>query len=541
MRRTQALKRAQALLQQRQQQMTQHVTLHKNGQVEILNTDEFTKLIPYKQQDAPKINEYLREEYPVKIIIGPFGSGKSSAVMRNAILRDAIEMPRCDDGIRRSRIAIVRNTQGELVSTTLATWNFWMNGLPEPKRNKKPVFTLAYEFNDEKGPIQLEVLWIALDRDGDIGKLASLELTSAFFNELKFIPKSIFNMMQDRIKRFPAKIEYIKQFDKLYGHLEKDERNEFYMRWLPYPSKIYADTNAPRAGHWIEELDINPIKGTRVYHQPPALIKNEDKKWQINAEADNILHVGSQYYLDMIPRGDEYVRVYAQGNYGTVVAGKPVYMSYNDDLHSVDDLTINPLETIYFGIDYGKICPAFIMAQFVNNQIRFIKEFIGDDMAVKQLYLHSVLPFLNKYCKGMTVEAVGDPANSLDGMEQLAECGFEAKKARTNNVEPRICSVDNRLNLLEQGKPKIVISRAGCPKLRDGFIGEYHYKELKVIGEDRFEEKPYKNHPYSDIHDAAQYVVMLIVDEEQLQMYENEMPQSFNKYDEDDASAVTGY
>src|SRR3972149_8779581 len=56
----------------------------------------------------------------VRLIMGPYGSGKSTWC-HNEIVRRTCSMPFWSNGRRRAKWAIVRNTSGELYSTTLQT------------------------------------------------------------------------------------------------------------------------------------------------------------------------------------------------------------------------------------------------------------------------------------------------------------------------------------------------------------------------------------------------------------------------------------
>lgn len=522
-----------------------HVKLRPDNFVEILNYgSEEPK--HYNTDYVKHLKKFLNDEsVPYKIIIGAYGSGKTSSLV-NAVLRDAVLMARCDDGIRRYKVAFIRNTAGQLETTTLNTWLYWTQGLPSPTRVKKPQLTYTYKFNDRDGEIILEVLFLALDREYDISKLDSLELTSAVFNELRHIPERIFDTVLTRIGRYPAKLDFAEKFEKEFGGTfeTKEEEMEFFRKWRPYKAKIYADTNPPKHRHWIAELDKKESNNIKVYHQPPALIKNEEGNWMINNDADNLAYVGDNYYLDMIDRGEEFVKVYACGEYGTIVDGKPVYPNYNDSLHCEDDLEIIPEETIYLGCDYGITCPAVVLAQFHGTRMRFFKEFIAEYESIKNLFESSIIPYLTMHAKGCPIVIIGDPADTSSGRQQLMELGFEPEIAATNHVEKRINSVVNALNMLVSGRPRFVISKRGCPMLREGFLGEYHYRRLKIIGEDKFIDQPNKTHPYSDIHDAVQYVVMYICDETGLnELYNRNIPsrqQLYNAYNTR-KSKVTGY
>src|SRR4051812_27103138 len=54
-------------------------------------------------------------------------------------------------------------------------------------------------------------------------------------------------------------------------------------------------------------------------------------------------------------------------------------------------------------------------------------------------------------------------------------------------------------------KPGRMISPA-CKVLRKGFAGGYHFKRVKVTGDERYHDTPNKNE-FSHVHDALQYAL----------------------------------
>ncbi len=126
-------------------------------------------------------------------------------------------------------------------------------------------------------------------------------------------------------------------------------------------------------------------------------------------------------------------------------------------------------------------------------------------MTVKQLATSAVIPWLELNAKSYAIKVYGDPANTLQGREQLIECGFIVESALTNRIPIRIQAVNEFLDQLHNGKPRFMLARKECPKLRQGFLGKYNYERLRVIGEEKYRDEPNKTHPYSDIHDALQY------------------------------------
>ena len=55
--------------------------------------------------------------------------------------------------------------------------------------------------------LEMEVWFLALDRSTETGKLRSLEISFAWINEASEVPKEIFDMLTQRVGRFPPKRE----------------------------------------------------------------------------------------------------------------------------------------------------------------------------------------------------------------------------------------------------------------------------------------------------------------------------------------------
>ena len=194
----------------------------------------------------------------VRVIMGPYGSGKSTLSIAEIVKR-ACEVPVWNNGRRRSRWGIVRNTSGELATTTLATWLSWFDELGDVRKRQKPMLTYEHTFNDGKGIVELELLFIALDRPEDVRKIKSLELTGCYINELSEVPKAALAHMKGRVNRYPSKA-FCKE---------------------PYWSGIIADTNPPEDDHWIfKDFEENCADNHVLFKQPPGLIKNKDNQWR---------------------------------------------------------------------------------------------------------------------------------------------------------------------------------------------------------------------------------------------------------------------
>lgn len=439
----------------------------------------------------------------VDLVMGPYGSGKSTMCVQR-IVAESCKMPYWSNGRRKSRWAIVRNTSGELVSTTLQTWLTWFSDLGDVRKRQKPLLTYEHQFNDGNGIVELDLIFIALDRPQDVRKIKSLELTGVYLNELSELPQNVLSHFKGRVNgRYPSK------------SFCPD----------PYWSGVIADTNPPDEDHWIyKDFELETTPNYRVLHQPSGLledqnglIKDKDGSYIQNPNADNVEHLSSDYYPKLAERQSEgFIKVYCCGRYGLVESGKRVYPEYNDDLHSVNRIEPIQGEPIYLGWDFG-LSPACVVIQITaRGQVRVLKEYIAEDIGIKTFAMNVVIPQLAvDFVYNKVGGSWGDPSGAkgdeimeeLSCIGELNTLGIKTLAASTNDINVRINSVRYFLNLMIDGMPAFLLSRDGCPVIRKGFMSGYHYKRLSISGDERYQDKPNKN-KYSHPHDALHYDLM---------------------------------
>jgi hypothetical protein len=474
----------------------------------------------------------------VRVVRGHVGSGKTTMMCAEIVFR-ACKMIPCKDGVVRSRWAIVRNTYGDLDKTTLKTWRMWFSHLGDMKWREGKSFTINHKFKaniikdgiSTLKDIEFELLPIALDNVSDVTKhLKSLEVTGVFLNELSELNRMVLDFFSGgRLPRYPS------------------------LKDLPegsiYWCGIFCDTNPPEEDSWIYKLfEIEQPQEYKMLVQPPAVIK-QGKTYVINPEAENLKNIanGEAEYVKMTYGKDEaFIRVYLMGEYGTLSDQKRVYYCYNDNIHSSDTVTIDNRSSLIIGIDLGTVAPSILIGQMQGAQATIIKEFCGEFTTIRAMCQDAVIPWLHENCQGMRIEiAQYDPADTMNGSEQLREFfGSAVGPAMTNSVQMRIDAVTKRLmGITAKGQPKIVISRQGCPQLRKGFNGKYYYRRVQVIGEDRYTEEPHKIHPFSDVHDALQYICLYV--NYMFDISENKEEQFWDdwkfKQIRDKANSITGY
>lgn len=443
---------------------------------------------------GPTVAAFHRSHAFVRGIMGPIGSGKSTACVLEILRRAQAQLPG-PDGKRRSRWAIVRNSYPELKTTTLKTWGEWC-----PPQFGRLTMDSPIRHHVVTKELDMEVFFMALDRDEDVRKLLSLELTGAWINEAREVPKAILDALTGRVGRYPAMIQ---------GGAT----------W----SGITMDTNPPDdQSWWYNAAECETPHGWEFFHQPGA----------DTAEAENLLNLPGDYYSRLIPGKDEdWIKVYVKGEYGFLIEGKPVYPMYRDRFHAAKEvLEASPALPILIGADFG-LTPAAVLTQHMaNGQWRIIDEYITDSCGVirfAELVLqycadnypkHALILPKDFLMKGSArpIQGFGDPAGNVRGQNDEKTAidimkeytAWPWKTAPTNDFTMRREVVVAALNRAIDGEPGILVSPK-AKMIRKGFSSGYHYKFIRSANGSmsQVHETPAKNE-YSHPHDGLQYVLL---------------------------------
>lgn len=485
---------------------------------------------------------------------GPVGNGKSVACLQEA-KRISFEQWPNSEGVRLSRGVIVRNTNPELRTTTLKTWKQWLPEKYAPVRMNPIITSHMVQKLPDGTTVDMEVLFLAMDRDDDVGKLLSLECTWIFLNEARELPYSVVKAARERVGRYPSEIDGYQDVHK-DGKLifdapkVRDEEGKLILsargeiQFKPCRRKaIIMDTNPPEDDHWwyqlAEEGCLRKAKNKAVAREetkrifeffdgPPPLFEEEDGTYTTNPLAENVEHLdgGFQYYLDMIAGNTpDHINVMVLGNYGTITEGRPVYPTYSDVTHC-SDVKVIPGLPICLGWDFG-LTPACVIAQLTpENQMRVIDELFSEDLDVHSFARDVVKPHLQQnYADYRIGFSLADPAGNNrgegegkasirilndmykdSGMETL-DMGFITEPAPTNDPTLRIDAVNRFLNRMVYGDPAYMLDRK-CSLLRKGKKGAYCYKRVASSGsEEKYRDVPDKNKS-SHTADAEQYIAL---------------------------------
>ena len=418
----------------------------------------------------------------IRGLMGPIGSGKSVACCVE-LMKLATEQEPSNDGKRYSRWAIIRNTYRELLDTTTKTWFDWF---------PKELGTWRagdMEFHMDVGDLNIQFLFRALDRPDDIRKLLSLELTGAWINEAREVPRAVLDMLQGRVGRYPSM---------------RDGK-------CPTRNCIIMDTNPPDTDHWWYRLfEEEKPDDWELFKQPSGLRRG----------GENLANLPAQYYTRLKQGHDQaWIDVYCHGQYGFVKDGKPVYPEYQDDVHCLKEhpaifkpkAGATPL--IYVGIDFG-LTPAAVMSQQLpDGQYQALTELVTEDMGALK-FGELLAQHLRSEYSGCEFEIWGDPAGEQRSQADektpfkvLKALGIPARPAPSNDPIIRRESVAKAFTTMTMtGKPRLVISPR-CKQLRKAYAGGYKYRRLQVSGDDKYMDKPDKNR-YSHVAEAHQYLMV---------------------------------
>ena len=435
----------------------------------------------YDYNDVPTIRRFALSDARFRNIMGPFGSGKSSGCVQEIIRRAHMQAPG-PDGIRRSRWAVVRNSYGQLKDTTIKTFHDWY---PPKIFGEWRVTDHTYIITEFPG-VHCEVLFRALDRPDQVSNLLSLEVTGAWFNEVREIPRTIIEAMDSRIGRYPSK---------------RDGGATWH--------GIIMDTNPPDEDSYLYKMfeKVRPA-GWEIFKQPSGL----------SVLAENIRNLPKNYYINLKLGKDEmYIRIYIHGQYGYLVEGKPVFPFFKDNIH-VAPRVLEPLKGIdvLIGLDFG-LQPACTIGQLTPlGQLRITDELVSDGMGIKQFCINQLIPLLRRRYFGHNVMGFGDPSgisrmptdeDTCFNILHSAEIGLSnIMEAPTNAIVPRVGAVENFINKMVNGEPGLLIS-PNCHFIRKAMNGAYHYgKDPKGRG-DETKESPVKNFA-SHIADSFEYLCL---------------------------------
>lgn len=441
----------------------------------------------------PTVLKFLESRAFIRGLRGPIGSGKSTACCYEIMARGFAQRPGAD-GIARTRFVVVRNTYPELKTTTIRTWHAMIPAsMGDWYEQGPPRHVLKFAHTDGHS-VEIEVIFLALDSaQSDVSKVLSLEVTGVWVNEAREVAKPIIDGLTGRVGRYPS-------------------ATQGGCTW----AGLILDTNSPDSDHWwhtLAERDVSTEGGRQMIESLDeaaadlrrlGILEPDQPLFEFYAQpsglaedAENIANLRPGYYqFAMAGKSEDWINVYVRGEYGYVQDGKPVHTDYRDSVHCKPCQYVPGLPLIV-GMDFGLTPAAAYLQMARNGQWRCIGELCATRMGIAKFGPVMARDIQQRF-PGAQVQVWGDPAgNAMDGNERtvfqvLAANGVVARPAPTQDVTLRRESLAGPLRRMIDGQPGFIIDPC-AQMIRKGLAGKFRLKRLKVVGDERYEDKPDKN------------------------------------------------
>lgn len=452
-----------------------------------------------KYSAGPTAKLFHKDDTMVRGLMGPIGSGKSVSSVIELFLRAQRQAPY--QGVRRTRWVVLRNTYPELKSTTIKTFQEWLPPQVCPFKWDSPITARMKQDLPDGTRMEMETMFISLDRPAEIKKLLSLEVTGAWMNEVREMSKATLDMLIGRTARYPSK--------RMGGQT-----------W----SGVVMDTNPPDDDHWYWNLaESDRPEGFKFFRQPPAILYDEDTgTWRGNPLAENVDNqaLGYDYWLRQVHgKKREWIKVYLEGNYGTVEEGRPVYPEFNDALHIPrKDIKPIPDAPVLMAFDFGLTPAVTFMQRTPEGRLLVLDELstpMDRTQGIRSFARDYVKPHFESEFSGLPMRITGDPAGVQRAQSDEKTCfqelrtvfkGVTIRPARSNAHLARREAGAFFLSNLIDGKPALFINPK-CRMLRKAMSGGYKYNRVQIANDERFKDAPDKN-KYSHIAEAYEYGCM---------------------------------
>lgn len=474
---------------------------------------------------GPVADAFRSDKSAISTIMGPYGSAKTTTCFQK-IINSIIWQPTGPDGVKRARWCVVRDTYGHLQANVMADWFMWFPKTKENYNETKNTHNLRFDIPLAHGEVmhlELEMLFRAVDRQSAEELFKGMALTGLWLNEMDTLHNDVFKFGFPRVGRYRPP-----------GTREGG--------W----SGMIGDMNAPAEDNWTYDFNVNKNIGLTIDEMRQYQVEFGDSfsiKFHVQPSglapnAENLNNLPKGYYERIqIGMSETDKRRFIHNKFGAVRDGNPVYSQYNDDIHCVSGLTIDPKLPIHIGLDGGGTPAALFGQKRTSGQISIVDEVVifkpGKDKKLEGLGAKEFGQACGRYWNdhfskyqladvnwadpacwyGDSEKNIEDRAwiyKFVDGFNETAICNkLKMKPApiKANRINPRLEAVREVLRKTIDGQPSMIISDK-CKVFREGFNRGYVVTRVEYsTGGGRWNDEPLKN-DFSHVHDAGQYLVL---------------------------------
>ncbi len=449
------------------------------------------------QPQGQVLQDYADCRSSRSFIMGPLGSGKTiQTCLKIFELMCEQEPVKQKDhrnyNVRLSRWFAIRNTYSELTSTTIKDWLECHGDLGPFKMGSKEPPHQKLNFMLEDGTsVKAEIYFIAFDRPDHVKKARGLQGTGAWLNEIKELSKSVVDMMDLRIGRYPSNKEGA----------------------TPTWFGMIGDTNAPDDEHWYYKFAEEAKPEGWVFHRQPGGLIQENDTFVVNPNAENLKNLPPNYYeRGRHGKAEDWIKVNLCNEYGYVVDGKPVHPRYVDSIHCVDSFDPDPAVEVVLGFDFGRTPACALIQRGEFGRWYCFDEFVSTDMSAVT-FGSELKRYLDKEYSDFKFKGWGDPSGGRGGEatddtahQMIRDNGLPCSPTQSNKSIHRRSALEIPMTeTCMDGKPRFFLTD-NCKTIRKGLKGGFCYRRIMVSGE-KYSEEPDKNqfsHPVEALEYALQ-------------------------------------
>lgn len=466
---------------------------------------------------GPVAFDFLQSDSFVRLIAGPYGSGKTGALVVDPFVK-AARQPKCRDGVRRHKHVFVRDTYPNLYTNLLETYEEWVpRELGAWRGGENRPFRHDIKIRDEYGLIELTIEGTAIGERDPEKVLDGYQPTGVGLNGITGLDEAVIEYFLGRMGRFPAKQllpEGVDSWTGIAADFNKPDAEHYLYRWC----NEYADPNNEKS---------RELAAAAGLPEGALLVEFFDQPGGRDPEAENVQNLQPGYYDRMAALWPAWkTRRLVDNKWGANRDGKPVYEDEWDEQRHAPLAGVQPVPgvDIGIGVDGGStLNPAAVIGQRDHEgQWRILAEFVPGKGTGATRFATHLRDYITEHLKGFRFYGFGDPAafggndkehgeqSWIDTIEAILGISFEP--APTNAEQTRIDAVKQALDRRVTGnRAGLVVDRTRCPTLKKGFDAGYQYRLTKVAGKETPENHPAKTGPagaYSHPHDALQYLVL---------------------------------
>jgi hypothetical protein len=441
---------------------------------------------------APTIREFIKTyrkgELFYNWIIGPVGSGKTSGIFFKLVYMAGLQAP-AQDGVRRTRAVVIRNTAPQLKDTTLASWNLWFkDGQAGDWRATEKNFTLRYQVGNT--PVECEVLFRPLDTPDDVARVLSLEVTFVIIDEFVQLPKEIIEALSARCGRYPSMKDGGPTNFGMWGSSNPDTEDVWWYDYLTNnPHVEFVRGGVPEdldvrrmrramLGWDLNDLDSETERANVTYFiQPSALSPGAENLPNLNG--------GAEFYKNLIiGKSKAWIKQFVDAEWGFSVAGTPVVGTFKPEVHIAKGaLKFNPNLPLVVGCDPGLAGSALIFGQqSLDGQLSVLGELVQQGYGAERLITERLKPYLRLRFPNAKVIIAPDPAanSRSDTDERTIVSVFKRHydvSVETNNRLPlRLDAIEHFTTKLLEIGPALQIDARHCPVLIRALKGGWRWE-----------------------------------------------------------------